>query len=209
MATTSFDFRLKNNLSIVAAVLAAGLGIWLLQRGENPLITAGVVALMSAALSLISALVRRPVSKPIAAPEPVAVPTPPPAPPTPKLDPIALADGGALRLLAKLQELGRLIDFVMEDIRTVSDAHAGCRTTLQNTFTLEPLHPAAEGSTVTLASGFDPESHRLIGHVSGLPPFTGTLLHRGWRSTAVKLPHATNPTQPHSGIVAPAEIELR
>jgi Domain of unknown function (DUF2760) len=132
---------------------------------------------------------------------------------------VALADGGALRLLAVLQDQGRLIDFAMEDIRTVPDAqvaavarvvHGGCRTALQSAFTLQPLHAAAEGAVVTLAPGFDPEEHRLVGRVAGEPPFTGKLLHRGWRNVAaVKLPHATDPARPHSGVVAPAEIELR
>jgi hypothetical protein len=130
-----------------------------------------------------------------------------------------LADAGALRLLAKLQEQGRLLDFAMEDIRTVPDAqvaavarvvHTGCREALQSTFTLQPLQAAQEGSTVTLAPGFDPEAHRLLGRVAGAAPFTGKLLHRGWRNTgAVKLPHSSDAAKPHSGIIAPAEIELR
>jgi hypothetical protein len=46
--------------------------------------------------------------------------------------------------------------------------------------------------------------------VAGDAPFTGKLLHRGWRNTAaLKLPHASEPSKPHNGIIAPAEIELR
>ena len=212
MSTPSSGFLVNTVLSLAAAVLSTGLGLRLFQHAEAPLRAAGVVALISAALALASALLRRPA--------PVTPPPPPPpsTPGIPALDPIAVADGGALRLLAKLQEQGRLIDFAMEDIRTVPDAqvaavarvvHTGCRATLQSAFALQPLHPAAEGAIVTLEPGFDPEAHRLLGHVAGTPPFTGTLLHRGWRSTSVKLAHATDPTQPSSGIVAPAEIELR
>ena len=88
--------------------------------------------------------------------------------------------------------------------------HTGCREALQSTFTLEPLQAAQEGSTVTLAPGFDPAAHRLLGRVAGAAPFTGKLLHRGWRNTgAVKLPHASDAAKPHTGIIAPAEIELR
>lgn len=228
MSTRSANSKVNLGLSFAAAVLSAALGVWLLSQAAASLRVAGALALVSAALSLGSAFLRReapssesaPIpSAPVIAPAPVVVaPATAPTPAAPKLDPVALADGGALRLLAKLQEQGRLLDFAMEDIRTVSDAqvaavarvvHTGCRATLQSAFSLEPLHPAAEGATVTLAAGFDPEAHRLLGHVAGSPPFTGTLLHRGWRTTTVKLPHASDPTHSHSGIVAPAEIELR
>lgn len=213
MPTRSSGLRLSFVLSLCAAALSLGVGGWLLARPETSLRVAGIAALASAALAVASALLRRP--------DPVVAPVASPAPavaPTPALDPVAIADGGALRLLAKFQESGRLIDFAFEDIGAASDAqiaavarvvHTGCRATLHNAFSLEPLHAAAEGSTVTLDPGFDPEAHRLLGRVVGTPPFTGTLLHRGWRSTAVKLPHASDPTRPPSGIVAPAEIELR
>ena len=228
MSTRSSDLRVSTVLSITASALSAGLGLWLWQYPEANLRVAGFIALTGAALSLAPVFLRRPVAPSLtsvvpSAPSSADVPVPsapiPALPPAPVLDPIALADGGALRLLAKLQEQGRLLDFAMEDIRTVPDAqvaavarvvHTGCRAALQSAFTLEPLHTANEGATVTLAPGFDPEAHRLLGRVAGEPPFTGKLLHRGWRNTApVKLPHATNPAQPHSGIVAPAEIELR
>lgn len=233
MSTRPTGHHLNTVLSILAALLAGGLGVWLLQTEESPVRFAGFAALASAALALASAFLPRSASQPSPATSPASTPVPqapaptpapapavvaPTPPPAPALDPVAIADGGALRLLAKLQEQGRLIDFVMEDIRTVSDAqvaavarvvHTGCRATLQSAFALEPLHSAAEGATVTLEPGFDPEAHRLLGKVAGTPPFTGTLLHRGWRTASVKLPHATDPSKPHTGIVAPAEVELR
>ena len=220
MSTRSSDFQVSTVVSITASALSAGLGLWLWQYPESSLRVAAFIALTGSALSLVPVFLRRPAA-PSSAGVPVpSAPTPDSPPiPIPVLDPIALADSGALRLLAKLQEQGRLLDFAMEDIRSVPDAqvaavarvvHTGCRAALQSAFTLEPLHTANEGTTVTLASGFDPEAHRLLGRVAGEPPFTGKLLHRGWRNTApVKLPHATNPAQPHSGIIAPAEIELR
>lgn len=210
-------------LALAAALVSGALGVWLLQLDEPALRTPAFLAFGGAVLALAAALIPR--SAPVAVPTPAASsapstprPTPAPAPVAPSLDPVAIADGGALRLLAKLQEQGRLLDFAMEDITAVTDAqvasvarvvHAGCRSTLQSAFAPQPLHTAAEGAKVTLEAGFDPEAHRLLGKVSGNPPFTGTLLHRGWRTTSVKLPHATAPSKPHSGIVAPAEIELR
>ena len=228
MSTRSSDSPVSSVLSLTASAFSAGLGIWLVQHVEVPVRVAGVASLISSVLALAPVFLRRPAAAPLPlpiSPAPV-LDAPLPAPRTqvpvqqaPGLDPIALADGGALRLLAKLQEQGRLLDFAMEDIRTVPDAqvaavarvvHTGCRAALQSAFTLQSLHAADEGTTVTLAPGFDPEAHRLLGRIAGEPPFTGKLLHRGWRSTAaVKLPHASDPTQPHSGILAPAEIELR
>jgi Domain of unknown function (DUF2760) len=204
-------------LSLIASALSAGLGFWLWQNAEVSVRFGGGIALLSAVLALATVFMSR--SAPTA-PAPIPVPAPTPTPiPSPALDPIQLADAGALRLLAKLQEQGRLIDFALEDIRAVPDAqvaavarvvHTGCRAALQSTFSLEPLQTSAEGTQVTLAPGFDAESHRLLGRVAGQPPFTGKLLHRGWRNTgAVKLPHATDPSIPHSGVVAPAEVEIR
>ena len=36
--------------------------------------------------------------------------------------------------------------------------------------------------------GFDPTEIRLVGQVSGEPPFKGQLRHHGWRVSEVKLP---------------------
>lgn len=228
MSTRSSGSQVSTVLSLAASALSAGLGLWLWQQVDASMRGASFAAFAISVLAGASVLFRCPSFAPAA---PVLTPAPAPevhrpAPvtsipgqPALALDPIAIADGGALRLLAKLQEQGRLLDFAMEDIRTVPDAqvaavarvvHTGCRAALQSAFTLQPLHSAEEGAAVTLAPGFDPEAYRLLGRVSGEPPFTGKLLHRGWRNTAaVKLPHASDPAQAHSGIVAPAEIELR
>lgn len=227
MPTSSSSNRINTVLALAAALLSGGVGVWLFQHTDTALRPAAALAFASAALALIAASLPRtkipatPATPPApaASSAPTLAPAPKPAaPPAPALDPTLVADGGALRLLAKLQEQGRLLDFAMEDITSVTDAqvasvarvvHAGCRATLQSAFAPQPLHTAAEGAQVTLQPGFDPESHRLLGKVAGTPPFTGTLLHRGWRTTTVKLPHATDPAKPHTGIVAPAEIELR
>lgn len=229
MSTRSSGSQLSTVLSLTASALSAGLGIWLWLNVDPPVRFAACAALASSGLAFASVFFRStaaaPESTPVPAPPvsipaPIApIPVPAPVQQAPALDPVMLADAGALRLLAKLQEQGRLLDFAMEDIRTVPDAqvaavarvvHTGCREALQSTFKLEPLQAAQEGSTVSLAPGFDPEAHRLLGRVAGAAPFTGKLLHRGWRNTgAVKLPHASDAAKPHSGIIAPAEIELR
>jgi hypothetical protein len=119
-----------------------------------------------------------------------------------------------LRLLAALQEEGRLVDFFTEDIAPYSDEqiaaatrgiHASCRKTLAGAVTVEPIMSGDEGATVTVPAGFDPASIRLVGNVGGTPPFTGVLRHSGWRATKVHVP-------PRGGqdpnVIAPAEVEI-
>jgi hypothetical protein len=47
---------------------------------------------------------------------------------------------------------------------------------------------------------------RLTGNVVGQPPFTGTLSHRGWLVTQVKLPQLTDIQA--AKVIAQAEVEL-
>jgi hypothetical protein len=57
-----------------------------------------------------------------------------------------------------------------------------------------------------LAEGFDAASVRLTGNIVGSAPFTGTLVHKGWQVTDVRLPKLT---QSHNAsIIAAAEVEL-
>ena len=120
----------------------------------------------------------------------------------------------ALRLLATLQEEGRLVDFFTEDITPYSDEqigaatrgiHESCRKALKLAVTVEPVMPGEEGATVTVPAGFDPAAIRLGGAVSGAPPFTGVLRHSGWRATSVNLPKRSG-NDPQ--VIAPAEVEI-
>ena len=121
----------------------------------------------------------------------------------------------AIQMLAILQRDGRLIDFLMEDIgpyseaqigAAVRDVHAGCRRVLDRYIVLESILTGREGEPITIAQGVDPGAVRLVGNVTGQPPFRGTLLHRGWRASGVGLP----PLGDGAGrrIVAQAEIEV-
>jgi hypothetical protein len=62
-----------------------------------------------------------------------------------------------------------------------------------------------EGATVTIPAGFDTTAIRLVGNVTGAPPFTGIVRHPGWRATKVHVP-------PRAGqdpkVIAPAEVEI-
>lgn len=121
----------------------------------------------------------------------------------------------ALQLLGLLQQEGRFIDFIEEDVAQFSDAeigaavrvvHEGCRKALHNHINTEPVRDEQEGSRVTLQEGFDASAIRLTGNVVGKPPFSGTLIHRGWRVTNVTLPKLS---EGHDvNVLAPAEVEL-
>ncbi len=125
------------------------------------------------------------------------------------------ASDGAMQLLGLFQRDGRLIDFLREDVAAYSDAevgaavrvvHEGCRKALDEHFRLEPIHQASEGERVDLKPGFDATAIRVTGNVSGEPPFTGTLTHRGWRAAEVKLPKLS--PEHDVTVLAAAEVEL-
>jgi hypothetical protein len=121
----------------------------------------------------------------------------------------------ALQLLGLLQQEGRLIDFLQEEVGAYSDAevgaaarvvHEGCKRSLRQHFTIAAVRSEAEGARITLAAGFDSSAIRLTGNVVGQAPFTGNLTHKGWQVTEVKLPQVA--AGHDLRIVAPAEVEL-
>lgn len=143
----------------------------------------------------------------------------PPAatPPTesPKAVLLDSAPDAALQLLALLQQEGRFVDFLEENVTAYSDAdiggaarvvHEGCRKVIRDYLQIEPVRAEAEGARVTLVAGFDPAEARLTGNVVGQPPFTGTLTHRGWRVTRITLPRIV--AGHNVQVLAPAEVEL-
>ena len=157
-----------------------------------------------------------PAPAPVAAPAPVEPPPPPPPPPPPQI--ITLKEAtpdAALQLLGLLQRDARLIDFVQEDIAAYGDAdigaaarlvHEGCRKVLKEHMTLAPVRAESEGARITLPAGFDAAQVRLTGNVVGQAPFTGTLSHRGWKVTELRLPQLAEGHD--ASIVAQAEVEL-
>lgn len=122
---------------------------------------------------------------------------------------------GALALLALLQREGRLVDFLRESLDDYTDAdigaaardiHRGCRKVIEEHFVMEAVMPGREEARVVVPAGFDPGEVRLVGKVSGQPPFTGTLRHHGWRVVEIKLPTLTDGVDRR--VVAPAEVEI-
>jgi len=136
----------------------------------------------------------------------------------PAPEPVILKEASAdaaLQLLGLLQKEARFADFIQEDMSAYSDTdigaaarivHQGCRKVIAEHFTLSPVSQDQEGSRVTLTAGFDANAFRLIGNVTGQPPFSGTLVHKGWQVTAMQLPKLTEGSNP--AIIAAAEVEL-
>jgi hypothetical protein len=141
-----------------------------------------------------------------------------PARPRPERKPADVAEhhrDGALALLGLLQREGRLVDFLRETLddyedsdigAAVRDIHRGCKKVLAEHLTIEPVMPGEEDDAVTVPRGFDPGEIRLIGDVSGDPPFKGTLRHHGWRVIQARLPALSEGVDRH--VLAPAEVEI-
>lgn len=149
----------------------------------------------------------------LSAPQPEPEAEAPEAPSVPEL--VEAPPDSALQLLGLLQQEGRLIDFLEEEVTQYSDAeigaavrvvHEGCRKALHEHVTLAPIQEQAEGARITLEAGFDASAIRPTGNLVGEPPFTGTLAHRGWRATEVRLPKLAKGHDVQ--IIAPAEVEL-
>lgn len=168
--------------------------------------TSLVLALLATGLALFTGAKRAPK----APPAPAAV-----APPAPAAH---QAEAEIVAFFALLQEKGRFVDFLMDDVTAYDDAqvgaaarvvHQGCREVLREYFTITPVAAAAEGSRVTVPAGYAPDEYRLLGKISGEPPFSGTLIHKGWKTESVKLPRIVQSDGRRLPGIAPAEVELK
>lgn len=138
---------------------------------------------------------------------------PPPAPPAKNQ-----AEAEVVSFLATLQEKGRLVDFLMDDMTPYTDAqvgaaarvvHQGCRAVIEEHFRIHPIREEEEGKAVTVPTGYAADEYRLVGKISGEPPFKGTLIHRGWWTETVKLPRVLRRGGDRLPTIAPAEVELK
>jgi hypothetical protein len=121
----------------------------------------------------------------------------------------------AIQLLALLQKEGRLVDFLMEDVASYSDAdigaavravHAGCRKVVTERVVLARILPGEEGAMADVPAGFDASTISVIGATPPQGAFRATLNHQGWLASEVKLPTVASGANPR--VVAPAEVQL-
>jgi len=129
-------------------------------------------------------------------------------------------EAAVVQFLAQLQEKGRILDFLMDDITAYDNesvgaaariVHQGCNEVIHDNFTVETVFEGEEMEHVSLADNYDSRAYRLTGNVPDTAPFEGNVLHRGWKTTRVNLPQViTTPANLSSArtIIAPAEIEL-
>ncbi|MBU0463502.1 MAG: DUF2760 domain-containing protein [Proteobacteria bacterium] len=121
-----------------------------------------------------------------------------------------------LHSLSILQRDGRLLDFFDEDLSLYDDGQIGaavrsiqedCKKTIKKYIDAKPVIEAEEGEIVRIESGFDIDAIKLVGNVSGEPPFEGILKHRGWKAGKKEIPKLSDIQD--SGIIIPAEVEIK
>lgn len=206
-------------VSIIAAVVLLALTTLLVSIGLNLVPAAEAyefhvkVAIVAVSAALLIAILcnRGQSAEPAPAKAEAAKPTP---------IPVAAnqAEAEVVSFLATLQEKGRLVDFLMDDVTAYSDAqvgaaarvvHAGCKAALQEHFTIHRIRDEAEGASVTVPAGYAADEYRLVGKISGEAPFSGRLVHAGWKTESVKLPRVLKTGDDRLPAIAPAEVELK
>jgi len=197
-------------LALVCALSFFSAQLQLTPEMHNQLQLAAVILLALAALLQLVGLLRRKPAPAAAPPTPAAKAEPAVAQPSAE----SVAQAQVVQFLARLQEKGRLVDFAMDDITPYSNeeigagarvVHQGCREVLKELFDIQAVHLGDEGETLSLAADFDARAYRLVGKVPEQPPFTGTVLHRGWKTSKVVLPRLTDTARE---VIAPAEVEI-
>lgn len=125
-------------------------------------------------------------------------------------------DHSHLRLLQYLQQAGRFVDFLKEDIASFTDAQVGaavrkihqdCGKSIEELVTIRPLKDEQEGSSVNIPKGFNPSEIKIVGKVKGEPPYQGILVHRGWKAQKRSLPKKS--VDQNLEVICPAEVEIK
>ena len=197
-------------LTIAVLLLVAVSGVALVPAAQSfrPYLSEATLALAILALIAVFAPQRAPTRKPVAEP----------ARPPPVQAETSRANVEIVYLLGMLQEKGRLVDFLMDDINAYSDAqvgaaarvvHAGCKAVLREHFSITPVRTEPEGSTVQVPANYSADEYRLVGRIAGSAPFSGVLVHRGWKTDMVQLPQLLRGAADQLPAIAPAEVEVK
>jgi Domain of unknown function (DUF2760) len=197
-------------ISIVLVALAFLNAVLGLYAGGAALALVALV-IFAAAILLLLAILARPKAEGIRPGAKTVSPSPPTLSPN-------QSNAEVVNFLAILQEKGRLVDFLMDDIKGYSDAqvgaagrvmHEGCKAVLLEHFGIRPVREESEGSKVTVPAGYAPDEYRLVGKIRGEAPFSGVLVHHGWRTEWVKLPRLLRTGDDRLPTIAPSEVELK
>ncbi|MFH2090862.1 MAG: DUF2760 domain-containing protein [Pseudomonadota bacterium] len=121
-----------------------------------------------------------------------------------------------LHTLSVFQREGRLLDFFDEDLSGYDDEQIGaavrsiqedCKKVVKKYIDPKSVIDREEGDMVVVEKGFDIDAIKLIGKVSGEPPFEGRLKHRGWKAGKLEIPKLSDVQD--STIITPAEVEIQ
>ena len=159
------------------------------------LFAGAALALASGVLGLIMAP-QAPQPTPVAEEPSKAESTSAAIPPAPETQPQGIPTD-SLVLVSQLQEKGRFLDFLMDDISAYSDTqvgaaariiHQGCKSVVTQAFAPIAISSATEGTQITLENDYHKSDFRISGELSGEGPYTVTLEHKGWKPTQCILP---------------------
>jgi hypothetical protein len=201
---------MKPYLPIAAVLLALLNSLLLIPAMSAHTFPIAALALAVAIIVLALSFLGGPQEAPSPTVAPVAAQPPPPA--------ANQAEAEVVAFVGLLQEKGRLVDFLMEDVAPYEDkevgaaarvVHHGCREVLHEHFKVTPISEAEEGSQITVPAGYAADEYRFVGKISGEPPFTGTLLHKGWKTESVKLPRVLKTSEKRLPSIVPAQVELK
>ena len=199
---------IKRYLPIAAGLLVVINGLLLVPGINTYTVPVVLLGLLLALFVFVLSFLGRSEATATGAPAPALVVQPPVGSPD-------QAETEIAAFLALLQEKGRLVDFLMEDITPYDDArvgaaarviHQGCAEVLREHFKITAVSEVEEGSQVTVPAEYAAADYRLIGKLSGNPPFTGKLIHKGWKTEYVKLPRIIKADRLPA--IAPAEVEI-
>ncbi len=71
---------------------------------------------------------------------------------------------------------------------------------------IEQVLGGNEGDNTTVQKGFDPSAIRVIGNVTGEPPFTGAIQHPGWLREGAETRNAARRSR--RARTQPAEVQI-
>jgi len=131
---------------------------------------------------------------------------------------VAGGTGEAVQLLCLLQQKGRLVDFLMDDISGANAedlsaaarvVHQGCREVFKDYCAFAPVRTEKEDSLVRIAADADMNEYKLLGDADGKPPYQGKLRHAGWKLTKLSLPRIKARKNGEWPPIQPAEVDVQ
>jgi hypothetical protein len=90
--------------------------------------------------------------------------------------------------------------------QAVREVHKKAQSALKQHAVIEPVLSGTEGDNTSVPKGFDPSAIRVVGNVTGQPPFSGQINHPGWRVKELKL--AAPPEGADEFVLQPAEVQI-